>query len=267
MESLKNKNILITGASSGIGMTTAVEFAKLGASLMLAARRTDKIKELANRLNTDYGVKVLPIQLDIRIKDDVNTILNNLALEWQNIDILVNNAGLALTTDLIQEANLDNWDSMIDTNVKGLLYVTRAILPNMIKRNSGHIFNIGSTAGHGVYQRGNVYCATKHAVRSISQSLRMDLSGFAIRVTEIDPGAVGDTEFSSVRWNSPEKAQEFYSTFTSLNAIDVAEAIIYCATRKQHVNVSEMVIYPTDQASMSLIARRDGRSSGAFDNK
>lgn len=267
MESLKNKNVLITGASSGIGMSTAIEFAKLGTNLILTARRIDKIEDIAQQLRSDYGIKVLPLQLDVQIKNDVATKLTNLDLAWQDIDILINNAGLALTTDLTQDANIDNWDTMIDTNLKGLLYVTRALLPNMIKRNSGHIFNIGSTAGHSVYQRGNIYCATKHAVRSISQSLRLDLSGSAIRVTEIDPGAVGDTEFSSVRWNSTEKAQEFYSTFTALNAIDIAEAITYCATRKPHVNISEMVIYPTDQASLNLIARRDGSSRGSFDSK
>ncbi|MCC2645282.1 MAG: ydfG [Burkholderiales bacterium] len=264
MDMIKNKNVLITGASSGIGAATATEFAKLGANLILVARRQDKIEHLASQLKNDYNIRTLSLILDVRSYTDINNILSNLPEEWQNIDILVNNAGLALSVDLMQEANIDNWDTMIDTNLKGLLYITRAVLPNMIKRNSGHIFNIGSAAGHGVYQRGNVYCATKHAVRSISQSLRLDLSGTSIRVTEIDPGAVGDTEFSKVRWNSAEKAKEFYSTFTALGAIDIAEAIIYCATRRLNVNISEMVIYPIAQASLSVIAKNDGGNNDIF---
>ena len=223
---LKDKIVFITGASSGIGTACATEFAKLGAKLIISARRIDQLNDIANCLRQEYQIEVLPIQLDVRDKDTVQQVINNLPKEWQHIDILVNNAGLALTTDSMQNANTDNWDNMIDVNLKGLLYVTRNILPIMLKNNSGHIVNIGSTAGHDYYPGGNVYSATKHAVRAISKSLRLDILGSKVRVSEVDPGAVGGTEFSVVRWNNKEKAKEFYSTFTPLAATDVADAVI-----------------------------------------
>jgi NADP-dependent 3-hydroxy acid dehydrogenase YdfG len=171
------------------------------------------------------------------------------------VDILINNAGLALSSDKIQDGKISNWDTMIDTNIKGLLYVTKAALPFMLKKNQGHIINIGSVASHECYTSGNVYCATKYAVRAISKSLRMDLLGTAIRVSEVDPGAV-ETEFSEVRWNDKDKAKKLYQCFNPLVAEDIADAVIYCATRPLHVNVAELVVFPQAQASLTDIYRQ-----------
>lgn len=259
MKSLKNKIVLITGASSGIGKSCAEQFAALGARLILTARRIDRLNQLAADLKNQYSTEVLSIELDVRDRNKVESIINNLSPEWQSIEILVNNAGLALSTDTTQEGNPDNWDTMIDTNVKGLLYVTRAILPGMIARKNGHVINIGSVAGHEYYPGGNVYSATKHAVKAISKNLKIDLLGTPVRVSEIDPGAV-ETEFSEVRWKDKERAKEFYATFTPLTPDDIADAVIYCATRKPHVNISEILIQPTDQASANHIFRKEKRS-------
>jgi 3-hydroxy acid dehydrogenase/malonic semialdehyde reductase len=264
MLSLKDKIIFITGASSGIGKACAEQFAKQGAKLILTARRIEKIKNLSDELREQYKTDSLPLQLDVRNKDEVIKLINNLPEAWKAIDVLLNNAGLALASDPIQSGNTENWDIMIDTNLRGLLYVTHAILPNMISRNSGHIINIGSIAGREVYPTGNVYCATKHAVRAISQSLRLDLLGTNIRVTEIDPGAV-ETEFSEVRWKDKERAKSFYSDFTPLVGNDIADAVIYCTTRPTHVNISEMVIHPTAQASLNHISRQGQKSKNPFD--
>ncbi len=247
MQSLKNKIVLITGASSGIGKACAEYFAKSGAHLILTARRVERLESLSQMLKT-HGVDSLSLEMDVQDKIQVSKTLAVLPDRWRNIDILVNNAGLALDSLPIQEGNIDHWDTMINTNVHGLLYVTRTILPGMIERNSGHIVNIGSVAGHDCYSTGNVYCATKHAVRAISQGMRIDLLGTNIKVTEIDPGAV-HTEFSAVRWKDKEKSDKFYDDFTPLVAEDIADAIIYATTRPAHVNISEMIIYPVDQAS------------------
>ncbi len=252
--SLLNKVVLITGASSGIGRASAVEFAKQGAKLILVARRKNRLDGLAKELKSQYETESLTIQLDVSDKDAVESQLNNLPVEWKDVDILVNNAGLALTTDKIQEGNIDNWDIMIDTNIKGLLYVTRQLITGMVNRNSGHIINIGSIAGQEAYPCGNVYAATKHAVRAINQSLRMDLLGSAIRISEIAPGAV-ETEFSEVRWNDKDKADAFYSDFSPLVAEDIADAVIYCATRPLHVDVAQITLYPTAQASATQLHR------------
>ena len=176
---------------------------------------------------------------------------------------MVNNAGLALSTDKIQDGVIGNWDTMIDTNIKGLLYVTRQVLPSMVARDKGHIFNIGSVAGHDCYISGNVYSATKHAVRALTKSMRLDLLGTAIRVTEIDPGAV-ETEFSQVRWKDKEKAKKFYQDFEPLVADDIADAVLYCATRPLHVNISELVVYPQAQGSVSNIHRKGNTDEGLF---
>jgi NADP-dependent 3-hydroxy acid dehydrogenase YdfG len=178
-----------------------------------------------------------------------------LPIEWSRIDILVNNAGLALSSEPFHKADLQQWNTMIDTNVKGLLCMTHAVLQGMIERNSGHIINIGSIAGRQNYPGGNVYCASKHAVKSISQSLRIDLSGYAIRVTEIAPGAV-NTEFSTVRWNDKTKADKFYEDFKPLWAQDIADTILFCVTRPSHVNIAELVVYPTDQADARTLNRQ-----------
>lgn len=252
MQSLKNKIVFITGASSGIGKSCAEQFAAFGARLIISARRTDRIKKLAAELIQKNQVDVLPIELDVRNKKMVQDTIDQLPDHWKNIDILINNAGLALSTDKIQEGNPENWDTMIDTNVKGLLYVTRAILPGMIARDQGHIINIGSIAGEECYPGGNVYSATKYAVKAITKSLKIDLLGTPIRTSEISPGAV-ETEFSEVRWHDKERAKDFYTQVKALMPDDVADAAIYCATRRPEVNIHEIRLLPICQASVNHI--------------
>ena len=253
--SIRGQTAFITGASSGIGRACAEQFASLGVNLVITARRIDRLKTVAKELSKKHRVKITSYQLDVQNNEQVENTFQQMADDGIEVDILINNAGLALSSDKIQDAKVSNWDIMIDTNIKGLLYVTRTAIPQMIKRNRGHIINIGSVAGHGCYVAGNVYCATKHAVRAISQSLRLDLSGTAIRVTEIDPGAV-ETEFSEVRWQDKERAEKFYQGFDPLIAEDIADAVAYCATRPQHVNIAELIIYPQAQASLTTIYRQ-----------
>ena len=214
---------------------------------------------MAQSLAQQFQIKVIPLELDVRINEHVEAVFRKLREDRTEIDILVNNAGLGLGIDKIQKGLVENWDIMIDTNLKGLLYVTRAALPHMVARNSGHIINIGSVAGHECYVGGNIYCATKHAVRAISKSLRMDLFGSAIRVSEIAPGAV-ETEFSEVRWQDKAKAKKVYEGYKPLTSEDIAEAVVYCVTRPEHVNISEIVIYPQAQASVSQIYRQEQSS-------
>jgi hypothetical protein len=252
--SIAGQTCFITGASSGIGKACAEQFAALGVNLVIAARRLERIQKSAEELSAKYGILVTPIQLDVQKNQQVEDTFKHLENQNIQIDILINNAGLALSTDLIQEGKPSNWDVMIDTNVKGLLYMIRAFLPSMIQRNRGHIINIGSVAGHGCYISGNVYCATKHAVRAISQSLRLDVQGTAIRVSEVDPGAV-HTEFSEIRWSDKERANKLYEGFTPLIADDIADAVLYCATRPPHVNIAEIIVYPQAQASLTDIYR------------
>ena len=253
---IKGRTALITGASSGIGEACAKHFASLGVNLVITARRFDRLQDLARNLSKDFSVRVTPFLLDVQRHSNIAELATMLASEDFVVDILVNNAGLALSTDKMQDAKIDNWDVMIDTNIKGLLYMTRAFLPSMIARNQGHIINIGSVAGHDCYTSGNVYCATKHAVRAISKSLRMDLFGSKIRVSEIDPGAV-ETEFSEIRWQDQQRAKKLYQGFSPLVAADIADAVVYCATRPPHVNIAEMIVYPQAQASISQIFRED----------
>lgn len=245
---LKNKIILITGATSGIGKAVAYQAGSLGANLILLARREEKLESLKQELVETFGIKVFLIKADIRNRDLIKNSLNNLPEDFKNIDILINNAGLGLSSDLIQKGELNNWDIMIDTNIKGLLTMVHFVLPGMLERQLGHIVNLGSVAGHEVYSGGNIYCATKHAVRALSKSLRIDLLGTGIKVTDIAPGAV-HTEFSEVRWKDKKKSDDFYAQFNPLKPEDIADNIIYAITRPAHVNISEMVIYPTDQAS------------------
>ena len=254
MLSLKQKIVLITGASSGIGAACAEQCAALGANVILAARRVERLQATAERLQQEYGVRVHIIDLDVRSNSAVAEAIATLPSEWQAIDILINNAGLAISNDPLQNSKPENWDVMIDTNLKGLLYVTHAILPGMLERQAGHIVNIGSIAGHEYYPGGNVYSATKHAVRAISKSLRIDLVGQPIRVSEVAPGAV-ETEFSIVRWQDENKAKQFYSDFNPLSAEDIADAVVYCITRPAHVNVAEVVVMPTVQGSANHLAR------------
>lgn len=256
MSMLKNKIVFITGASSGIGAACAKQCAVQGAHLILAARRLDRIVKLADELKQQFDVQVLALQLDVKDKVQIDNTIAGLTDIWKNIDVLINNAGLALSTGKIQEGSTVHWDTMIDTNIRGLLYVSKAILPLMLARNSGHIINIGSIAGHECYIGGNVYSATKHAVHAISKSMRIDLLGTAIRVSEIAPGAV-HTEFSEVRWNDKKRSDDFYSAFTPLVADDIADAIVYCATRPLHVNVSEIHMQSIDQASANHMFKKE----------
>lgn len=255
MNKLVNKTVLITGASSGIGAACAKKFAEEGARLILCARRMDRLDALAQQLIADYQTDLKLLHWDVRERMLVEQSIKALEPEWQCIDILINNAGLALGSDPFQSGSVENWDIMIDTNVKGLLYVTQAILPGMLERQCGHIINIGSIAGQECYPNGNVYCASKHAVRAISKSLRIDLLGTAIKVTEIAPGSV-ETEFSTVRWKDAEKAAAFYQSFHALQAEDIADAAAYCVTRPAHVTIAEMTIMPASQASANHFNRK-----------
>lgn len=252
----KNKTVLITGASSGIGAACAKYFAQANAKLLLCARRLDILQSMTVQLQNAYGIEIYPFQLDVSNHDEVKSIFSSLPQAWKDIDILVNNAGLAAGFDPIQNGDINDWEAMINTNVKGLLYVTRETLPQMIVKNSGHIINIGSIAGHQVYPNGAVYCASKYAVKALSEGLRMDLLGTKIRVSSVDPGAV-ETNFSLVRFKGDSKrAETVYQGIEALSANDIADAVFYCATRPPHVNISELIIMPTDQASATLISRK-----------
>jgi 3-hydroxy acid dehydrogenase/malonic semialdehyde reductase len=256
MTFLDKKIVLITGASSGIGEACAKLLAAQGAHLVLTARRINKLEKLAKALQKNHSIDILPIELDVRNHDAIATFYNSLPTKWQAIDILINNAGLGLALDPIHKGNIDNWDTMIDTNIKGLLYMSRAVLPGMVERDKGHIVNIGSVSGQDCYTNGNVYCATKHAVRAITKSMRLDLVGTGIRITEIAPGAV-ETEFNTVRWNNAEKAKEFFQGFEPLRGEDIADAVLYAVTRPAHVDIAEMTIFPTAQVSCSVINRKN----------
>lgn len=256
MTQLKNKTVFVTGASSGFGKEIAAAFAKKGSRLIIAARRAQRIKETAAELKKRYGIEVLAMTLDVRKKSDVAKALSSLPVKWRDIDILVNNAGLSRGLDKLQEGSIRDWDEMIDTNVKGLLYVTRAVLPNMVKRNSGHIVNIGSIAGHEVYPKGNVYCASKHAVDAITKGIRLDVVDTDIRVTTIDPG-LAETEFSIVRFRgNVNKAKAVYTGIEALKPADIADAVIYAASRPLNVVIAEMIIVPNKQASGQVVHRK-----------
>ncbi|MGL5742676.1 MAG: SDR family NAD(P)-dependent oxidoreductase [Legionella sp.] len=254
MTELTNKIILITGASSGIGQAAARLCAKHGARLILCARRVERLESLATELSQHYGKEQYILPLDVRDYEQVQKQLGTLPSQWQAIDVLINNAGLALDTFPLQQGIEANWDIMIDTNIKGLLYVSRALIPWMLTRGCGHVVNLGSIAGHECYPNGNVYAATKHAVHALSKSMRLDLFGSPIRVTEIAPGAV-ETEFSEVRWKDKKRAKAFYQDFQPLLAEDIADAIVYCITRPSHMDVEQMIIMPTVQASANHLFR------------
>ena len=251
MTSLHGNSVLITGASSGIGAATAHAFAREKCNLLLAARRRDRIDQLARHLADKYAITAQAITLDVTKQKDVDAALASLSTTWEQIDILVNNAGLSRGLTKLQEGDIGDWEEMIDTNIKGLLYVTRSILPGMVKRKKGHIINIGSIAGHQLYPAGNVYCATKFAVKALSEGLRLDLLGTGVRVTSVDPGMV-QTEFSQVRFHGDtERATAVYQGLQPLSADDVAEGILFCATRPPHVDVADIIVMPTDQASVN----------------
>jgi 3-hydroxy acid dehydrogenase/malonic semialdehyde reductase len=254
-ENLKGKNVFITGASSGIGEACAVAFAREGANLLLAARRKERIDKLARTLEDTYGVMTHGVALDVRHQAEVERAVRSLPPAWDRIDILVNNAGLSRGLVKLHAGEIEDWDEMIDTNVKGLLYVTRAVLPGMVSRNSGHVINMGSIAGHQVYPNGNVYCASKYAVTAISEGLKMDLLGTNVRVSSVDPGLV-ETEFSQVRFRGDtERAAQAYVNMRPLKGEDIAEIVIFCATRPAHVDISQVVVMPTDQASVNHVHR------------
>jgi 3-hydroxy acid dehydrogenase/malonic semialdehyde reductase len=256
MLSLKDKIVFVTGASAGIGGSTARAFAAQGAKVLMCGRRADRLDELAGALVREYGVAAHAFPLDVRDQAAVDNAIAGLAAKWRPIEVLVNNAGLSRGLDKLPNGLVSDWEEMIDTNVKGLLYVTRAVLPGMIERGRGHVINVGSIAGHEVYPAGNVYCATKFAVRALSQGLRLDLNGTPVRVTEVSPGMV-ETEFSLVRFHGDaERAAKVYQGLTPLGPDDIADAVVWCATRPLHVNVSEIVVMPTAQASTTLVHRK-----------
>ncbi len=256
MASLQNKTVLITGASSGIGRACAHAFAAEGARLLLCARRIDKLTELVSELAaTKDQPDTYAFRLDVRDPAAVRETLAGLPAEWAPIDILINNAGLSRGLTKFQEDDPENWEEMIDTNVKGLLYVTKAIVPGMIARNAGHVISLGSIAGHQTYPNGAVYCASKAAERAISDGLRLDLIGTAVRVTSIDPGMV-ETEFSEVRFRGDQaKAAKVYQNITPLTAQDIAETIVWTATRPAHVQIQTIVLTTIDQASATVVHR------------
>ncbi|MDX1701506.1 MAG: SDR family oxidoreductase [Melioribacteraceae bacterium] len=257
MKKLEDKTVFITGASSGIGKACAESFADLGCNLILTARRTKILEKLAEDLKSRFKIKTFIQKLDVKNKKDVDWVINSLPDEWREIDILINNAGLARGLSPLYEDDVENWEEMIDTNIKGLLYVTRAIVPEMVKRKKGHIINIGSTAGHEAYPKGHVYCATKHAVDAITKSLRMDTVSKNIRVSTVDPGAV-ETNFSVIRFSGDkEKAKNVYRGLKPLVAEDVAEAVLFCATRPEHANIAEIIMMPTQQASALIFHREE----------
>ena len=249
------KIALITGASSGIGEACAHTFAQQGYHLILAGRRAHLLEKVAHSLVAEYAIEVKILQVDVRDNEDLTYKLDTLAPQWKKVDVLINNAGLSQGLDPIDKGNTSDWDIMIDTNIKGLLYVTKIVSAWMVEKKSGHIINIGSIAGKEVYANGNVYCATKHAVDALNKSMRIDLLPHGIKVTAIHPGAV-ETEFSIVRFKGDEaRAKKIYDGFDPLVAQDIAEAIWFAASRPPHVNINDMLIMPTAQANGSLIKR------------
>jgi serine 3-dehydrogenase len=248
--------VFITGASSGIGAACARAFGRAGARLLLAARRRKRLSEVAAEAGGGIPGRVLELELDVRDERAVARALAALPEEWSAIDVLINNAGLSRGLAKLHEGELADWEEMIDTNVKGLLYVTRAVLPGMVARGRGHVINLGSIAGHESYPGGNVYCASKAAVKALTSALRMDLVDTPIRVSTIDPGLV-ETEFSLVRFHGDAaRAAQVYQGLEPLTANDVAEVVLFCATRPPHVNLAEVLLLPTAQASATVVHRR-----------
>jgi 3-hydroxy acid dehydrogenase/malonic semialdehyde reductase len=251
-----NKIIMITGATAGFGKETAVQFAKNGFDIIITGRRKERLDELERELLSYGKIRVLSLNFDVRNREEVATVISNLPEEWKAIDILVNNAGLAVGMDHIDKGNIDDWERMIDTNIKGLLYITRAVTPLMVARNTGHIFNIGSIAGKENYEYGNVYCASKAAVDSLSRSMRIDLLKNNIKVTNIAPG-MAYTEFSIVRFKGDrDKADGVYKGIDPLTGKDIADVIYFCSTLPAHVCINDLVITPTQQAGVNHNYRR-----------
>lgn len=249
------KIVLITGATSGIGKATALKFAQNGFNIIITGRRQEKLELLKNEILSDYPVKVVCLNFDIRNLEDVNSAIDSLPIEWKNIDVLINNAGLAVGVSPIQEGIIDDWERMIDTNIKGLLYISRKVCPLMISRKTGHIINIASIAGKEVYPGGNVYCASKHAVDALSKAMRIDMLKHNIKVTNIAPGMV-ETEFSIVRFKGDKNsADKVYKGIKPLSGEDIADIALFAATRPAHVCLNDIVIMPTAQASSRDVNR------------
>jgi len=260
---IEGKLALVTGASAGIGRATAEAFASRGAAVILAARRLQRLKSLAEELRAAHAVDVHIHALDVRDRAEVTAMVEGLAERHLVPDVLVNNAGLSRGLDPLHQGRIEDWEEMIDTNVKGLLYLTRSVLPHMVARDSGHVINVGSTAGHWVYPRGNVYNATKFAVRALTEGMNLDMVGTRIRVSTVDPGLV-ETEFSEVRFRGDaDRAATVYQGYTPLAAADIAEVICFVANAPPHVNVLQTVVYPTDQRSPTVLHRRDSTSKQA----
>lgn len=254
------KTILITGATSGIGKASAATFAKHGFNLILTGRREERLNELKKKYKRKYAVKIKTLCFDIRNQKATKKAYNSLEGNWKNIDILLNNAGLAKGLDPIHKGKLEHWEQMIDTNIKGLLYITRLVSPDMVKRGSGHIINICSTAGHEAYANGNVYCATKHGVNALTKTMRLDLSQHGIRVSQISPGHVEQTEFALNRFDGDAEKAQIYNDFNPLTSKDVANTIYFVATQPKHVSIQDVVMMGTQQASGSVV-HRTGRNS------
>ncbi|MBN1819105.1 MAG: SDR family NAD(P)-dependent oxidoreductase [Prolixibacteraceae bacterium] len=242
------KTALVTGATSGIGEATAIILANNNFNIIITGRRKNRLNVLKEKIVAETGADVFCLNFDIRNQTETEKAVDSLPSEWKNIDILINNAGLAVGMNTIDEGVIDDWERMIDTNIKGLLYITRKISPMMVEKKSGHIVNISSIAGKETYPMGNVYCATKHAVESLTKAMRIDLLKYGIKVSSIGPGAV-KTEFSNVRFKGDDaRAENVYNGFTPLAAQDIAEAILFIVSRPKHVNIDDLLIMPTDQA-------------------
>ena len=255
MSTPKRKLVFITGATSGIGLATAKIFAKNGYNLVITGRRSERLKEVSEKLVRKYGIQVKTLCFDIRHNDEVTEAWQSLDPNWQEIDILINNAGLAKGFDPIYDGQLSHWETMIDTNIKGLLYITRLVSPGMVSRKSGHIINLCSTAGHEVYPNGNVYSATKFAVDALTKSIRLDMYKHGIKVSQVSPGHVEETEFALVRFDGDTQKAKIYEDFTPLRSKDVADAIFYLATRPKHVNIQHILMMGTQQAGSNFVDR------------
>lgn len=250
------KTVLVTGATAGIGEAIAHIFARANYRVIITGRRGDRLERLQQKMEMDYGAEIHSLCFDVRIKSEVEESIGTLPDQWKNIDILINNAGLAVGRDTLDKGITEDWDTMIDTNIKGLLYVTRAVAPGMVSRKNGHIFNIGSIAGKETYFEGNVYCATKHAVDSLTKAMRIDLLEHGVKVTGVCPGIV-ETEFSLVRYKGDEeRAKKIYQGYHPLRPRDVAEVVFFAATRPPHVCINDLVLTPTTQAS-SFYSRKN----------
>lgn len=247
-----NKIALITGATSGIGRATAEEFAKHGIKLILCGRRQDRLETISKALNKITDVHIL--NFDVRDREAVKSAIESIPEQFSSVDILINNAGNAHGLDTIQDGTIDDWDAMMDGNVKGLLYVSKFIIPELIRKKSGHIINIGSSAGKEVYPKGNVYCASKHAVLAITEGMRIDLNEYGIKVSAINPGLV-ETEFSQVRFKGHSQADQVYKGYKALQAQDIAEIIYFTITRPAHVNLADVLIFPTAQANSTIVKK------------